>query len=259
MIKRATTHFLLMPVVNVVAYGARHDGRTDDTAAIARAMGAAVSAAKGVYLPAGTYRVSSLTMPDGLAVFGAGMGRAWLKGHLAFGSNELISDLKIGDAGKSAVNNQAGAAGTVFARVRFRGGGGSGWHASVVLLGGSAPAPTSPSSVCEVERNVGIEDSSFSNGYNDITVYESRGDHVSDITFDGCHVGVSNGVATGSPRMGLECWTAPGSGIGWRTSPFATASSRRPQSRALDFADSPTQSQAACSSRAALSRAAAST
>jgi Pectate lyase superfamily protein len=215
-VKRARSYYLLMPVVNVVAYGAKHDGRTDDTAAIARAMRAAVNAAKGVYVPAGTYRVSSITMPAGLAVFGAGMGRAWLKGHLAFGSNELISDLTIGDAGKSAVHNKAGAAGSVFARVHFRGGGGSGWHAPVILLGGSGSCSNITFKRCEVERNVGIEDSSFSNCYNDITVYESRGDHVSDITFDGCHVGVTNGVATGSPRMGLECWTAPGSGIGWR-------------------------------------------
>ena len=215
-IKRATTYLLLMPMVNVVAYGARHDGRTDDTAAITRAMRAAARTAKGVYLPAGTYRVSSLTMPDGLAVFGAGMGRAWLKGHLAFGSNGLISDVKIGDAGKSAVNNRAGAAETVFTRVHFRGGGGSGWHAPVVLLGGTGSCSDITFRRCEVERNVGIEDSAFTNGYNDITVYQASSAHVSDITFDGCHVGVTNGIRTGSPRMGLECWTAPGSGTGWR-------------------------------------------
>lgn len=215
-IERARTHHMLMPVVNVVAYGARRDGRTDDTAAIARAMRAAASAAKGVYLPAGTYRVSSITMPSGLAVFGAGMDRAWLRGHLAFGSNQLISDLRIGDAGKSAVHNRAGAAWSVFERVHFRGGGGAGWHGPVMLLGGSKSCSNITFRRCEVERNVGIEDSSFSNGYNDISVYESRGGHVSDITFDGCHIGVTNGVATGSPRMGLECWTAPGSGIGWR-------------------------------------------
>ena len=43
------------------------------------------------------------------------------------------------------------------------------------------------------------------------TSYEGTGGaHVTDITFDGCHVGVSNGAASGrtigSPRMGLECW-----------------------------------------------------
>jgi len=214
-IKRARTYWQLMPVVSVVAHGAKLDGRTDDTAAIARAMLAAASAAKGVYLPAGTCRVSSLTMPTGLAVFGAGMGRTWLKGHLAFGSNELISDLKIGDAGQSAVHNKASASGTVFRRVHFRGGGGAGWDAPVIMLGGGGSCSNITFKDCEVERNVGIEDSSFNGGYNDITIDEFTNNHVSDITFDGCHVGVTNGVATGSPRMGLECWAAHGSGIGW--------------------------------------------
>jgi hypothetical protein len=72
---------------------------------------------------------------------------------------------------------------------------------------------------CQVERNLGTEDATFSNGFNGITIYEAKNAHVSDITFDGCHIGVTNGIAAGSPRMGMECWTTPedagGSGRGW--------------------------------------------
>ena len=68
---------------------------------------------------------------------GAGMSASWLKGHLDFGSSSTISDLKIGDAGNSAVYNRAGAAHTSFMRCQFRGGGSlaSGSAGPVVSLG----------------------------------------------------------------------------------------------------------------------------
>ena len=67
-------------VFNVRTYGAKGDGTTDDTAAIQAAINAAVATAGGtVYVPAGTYKVTStLTIPNsgqvGIQVEGAGTG-----------------------------------------------------------------------------------------------------------------------------------------------------------------------------------------
>lgn len=57
------------------AGGAKGDGTTDDTAAIAAALSAAGSAGGGVvYLPPGTYKISSaLTIPSKVTIAGAGM------------------------------------------------------------------------------------------------------------------------------------------------------------------------------------------
>lgn len=63
-------------VYNVLNYGARGDGRTDDTAAIQRALNAAAKNPAPVYLPPGTYKHSAplRITGSGHAVAGAGPG-----------------------------------------------------------------------------------------------------------------------------------------------------------------------------------------
>ena len=230
--------------VNVVDYGAKGDGVSDDTAAIAAAMNAALGAEQSVYLPAGTYKVGSIRVPNGLTVTGAGMSASWLKGHLDFGSDQYISDLKIGDLGVSAVKNTDGASSTTFERVRFRGGGGRNWT-YVVSLGSGADCDHITFRACQIERNLGVEVVGEDRGFNNVSVWTDRSGVVSDITFEGCHMGVSNGQGghdTGSPRMGLECYvhsdTAP-TGYGWRNIVLRDCVFEAADCHTADFSDIP--------------------
>lgn len=54
--------------VSVMDFGAKADAKTDDTPAFAKAL----EAGKDVYVPAGDYRISSLTLPKGASLHGAG-------------------------------------------------------------------------------------------------------------------------------------------------------------------------------------------
>ncbi|MEI6246827.1 MAG: glycosyl hydrolase family 28-related protein, partial [Acidobacteriota bacterium] len=195
-------------VINVRAYGARGDGIADDTAAFRKAMKVAVSARRVLFVPAGVYWLRGLRLLDGLRLDGAGRKASWLKGKLTFGSGVVVRDLKIGDAGMSAVHNRDGATNTVFENCRFRGGGGKAWT-YVVDLGSRNACDHITFKNCEVERNLGVQ-SGADQGFNDVTIWSAVGKPVTDITFDGCHIGVSNGAGgrdTGSPRFGLECYT----------------------------------------------------
>jgi hypothetical protein len=67
---------VLGPIVSVMAYGAKGDGVTDDTAAINAAL-AALPNGGALYLPSGTYRVFRASQPDNiicdnLTIFGDG-------------------------------------------------------------------------------------------------------------------------------------------------------------------------------------------
>lgn len=54
------------------AHGAIGDGVADDTAAIQAAVNAAATGPRAVYLPAGTYRTGTITLPAPLSLYGAG-------------------------------------------------------------------------------------------------------------------------------------------------------------------------------------------
>jgi len=230
--------------VNVRSYGARGDGKTDDTAAFVRAMRASLELHRALFVPTGVYRLARLTLPDGLTLKGAGRRTTWLKGHLDFGSNQVISDLKIGDAGNSAIYNREGATNTVFQRCRFRGGGGlqSGSAGPVVALGFRHNTSHITFTGGEVERNLGTETTPrYDNCFNDISVYSEGSAVPTDIVFDGVHVGVSNGQGghdTGSPRMGLEAYTEDGA-PGWQNITIRNSTFEAADAHTVDFSDEP--------------------
>ena len=172
--------------LDVRSFGAVGDGKADDSGAFVKAMKAALSSHRSLLVPSGIYDVGRLTLPDGVTMKGAGMSASWLKGHLDFGSSSTISDLKIGDAGNSAVYNRAGATNTVFQRCRFRGGGGlqSGSAGPVIALGFHNSASHITFASSEVERNLGTETTSnYDNCFNDISVYSEYTTVPTDIVF----------------------------------------------------------------------------
>lgn len=167
---------------------------------------------------AGTTRI---TIPDGVTVQGTGMDSSWLQNDITFGSNCTVRDIKIGTAAYS-VQNRANASSTLFGRCRLRGGGTGEAKNCVVRLGTYGSCDHITFKDCLVERNLGIEDSSYSRGYNNIGCLENgataSGSHLDSITFIGCHIGVSNGRTDiprniGCPRMSMEFYTAEIPGV----------------------------------------------
>ncbi len=128
----------------------------------------------------------------------------------------MLRGLKLGPASassQSGIRNRANADNVLVEDCRLRGGGGQ--DVTVVKLGESS---NNASNVtfrnCDIECNLGT--------WNDISIRENAwagGAHIENVTFEGCHIGVSNGVRSGSPRAGLEAWTNDG-GVaithGWR-------------------------------------------
>lgn len=89
------------PAVSVLSFGARGDGITDDTAAIQAGFDYVATARVGLFIPAGTYLISSpithatgdlfAARPDnGIRVFGDGIGRTILQASETF-SGHLIN------------------------------------------------------------------------------------------------------------------------------------------------------------------------
>jgi hypothetical protein len=192
-------------LLDVKAYGAHGDGVNDDTAAITAAMKAAASAGSGVYVPAGTYRVSTVSIPNGITVQGDGHAVSWFRGGVLFGSRDLVSGLKLGDVGKRT-HNAADATQTVFEECRFRG-------TAPIVLGDDHSCSYITFRDCLVERSFGGWTPECMN--NNVIIEEySPGPygHVAHITFERCHVGVSNGSGghdTGSPGAGFVCHVNP--------------------------------------------------
>ena len=216
--------------VNVMDYGAKADGVSDDSAAILAAISAADG--KDVYLPAGRYRLANaFTVPNGAHLVGAGMSASWLKGPVVFRSYSSFTDLKIGDAGPS-VRHTNGATTTSFTRCHFRGGGSG---SETLLLGGERSLYHITFTDCEIERTCGT--GVGLSGGNTMSIYASQGGYViEDITFEGCHFGVSNGTATGAGRMMVECWTSPNIDSHWKNLTFRNCEFEPSNYHTLDFA-----------------------
>jgi hypothetical protein len=149
----------------------------------------------------------NVTIPSGVTVKGAGMDASWLRGKVTYGSNCVVSDLRLGDTGYS-VQHRNGAANSSFTRCRFRGGGGSGTNAAVLMIGNTNSGHHFTFTDCELERNCGTEDATFSKGFNIVslnngaTAGSAQVDHV---TFLRCHFGAANGLPQAyTARAGIE-------------------------------------------------------
>jgi hypothetical protein len=222
--------------VNVMDFGAKADGVGDDSAAILAAIKAADG--KEVYLPAGRYRLAYVfTVPAGAHLIGDGRNTSWLQGQLVFGSSSTFSDLKIGpvSAGVTGIRNVDGATGSSFLRCRFRGGGGAGYNAPTMLLGGGRDLFNTTFADCEMERSLGVAADPAYPSYNLLSVI-CDGNVIDGLTFDGCHFGVSNGTAIGAERMMVECWTAHGLSNRWKNLTFRGCEFEPSNWHQLDFA-----------------------
>jgi len=227
---------------------------TDDSAALDAAVAAAAADEGTVYLPAGTYPypdTGGLALPDGVSLRGESASTTWLKGRLNFGSGSRISRLEIGDAGTCAVTNTPDADGTTFSACRLHGGGSSeGVDGAVLYLGGNQGNVSDVVFVdCEIERtsyNPPADiDAYAANVGNTITIHEftylKDGGHVEGITFRRCHLGASNGKATGALRMMMEAFSWDGrTGLvyhGWKDLTFDGCIIEAADTTGLDFAD----------------------
>lgn len=234
----------------VVYYDAVTDGGCDNTGEsdcvsdILAAVTAYKAAGKdGLYFPAGTYLLSSaLTVPDGTTLVGSGMTSAWLCGKVWFGSTSDFTDLKIGpaSAGVSGLANTDGADGTSFTRCHFRGGGAASdaHNSSTVNLGDGYDLANLTFTDCEFERSLGTSWSGAADNThreNTVSLY-ANGNTVDTVTFDGCHLGVSNGTATGAQRMMVETWTAHSAASWWKDITFHDCELETSNITTLDFA-----------------------
>lgn len=186
------------PAVNVKDYGAKGDGSSDDTSAIMAALRAVAAKGGGLaYVPDGTYRVTQITIPDGVSVAGEGPGRSWLHGRVTAGSSMTLSDLKIGVGGK-AFHFADGSHDSFAKGCRFTGGGDkdSGSESGVIQFSGDNSARNITFQNCIIERNAQYSD--------DVCLIERgwEGGHYENIVFDGCHF-------LGAPLMALECVHRP--------------------------------------------------
>jgi hypothetical protein len=197
-------------VHNVKGYGALGDGMHDDTAHILAAITAAGAAP--VFVPTGTYLITSLSVPSGTTLVGESKTAAWLKGHIHYASSSAFSKLKIGTADDAAAYHANGANGVTFTDCRFRGGGynGTNWRAVLPLAGTQGAISNLTFTRCDVECNLGIETAGPPyRGLNNISMNEVMDDdgHIDGLHFIDCDFGVSNGVRTGSPCFNVELTT----------------------------------------------------
>jgi len=112
---------------NVRDYGARGDGFSDDTAAFKAACSAVAAAGGGtVYVPAGVYKISTFTIPDGIGMAGEGMDASIVAGTFLYSSNDAFTGLQIGADGVSLRSlkdaNNSNVHDTQFKSCRFVGG-----------------------------------------------------------------------------------------------------------------------------------------
>ncbi len=182
--------------VNLKDFGAKGDGVADDTAAVRKALAAAVD--RTLHVPVGVYVIKArLAVPANVAVKGSG-DASWLKGPLAVGSKDHFQAITIGRDGYSCYVGSA--SDVTFTNVRFVGGGGNykeTWpymdsHVLTIGVGGSASKILFER--CRIERNAGSENSSKSLHLDNVFVSSCT-----EVNFNSCWF-------AGSPRFTVEIW-----------------------------------------------------
>lgn len=74
--------------LSIISYGANNTGATDSTSALENCVSAAVSQGKSVWMPSGTYLISStINLPSNITIQGAGMWYTTLAGNPALYDN----------------------------------------------------------------------------------------------------------------------------------------------------------------------------
>ena len=196
--KKVTVEAAAGTTLSVREFGAKGDGKKDDTAAIRAALKASVAKGRTLSFTTGTYRVSSLLLPARAKLAGAGAGRTWIKGRVEASGGDRLKDLMVGVAGSSFrfVN---GARDVLFERVSFVGGGGSSdalIDSGVIRFHEGRRASFITFRACTIGRN-----SADGNGVT--LVDRGRPDATyHDIVFERCHF-------LASPRMSFEAIQRP--------------------------------------------------
>ena len=248
--------------VKDAAYGAVGDGDGDDASptgtedyeAVLDAVQAAYTAGGGwVYFPTGTYRMSTggtfttldLRNYPGVKFCGDGLDCSWIWGNIRGGSNQIFQDLKIGRKGYEGLYIQGGYTDSSAFRCEFRGGGGGssdgGHGTNTVRLGGTSTTGTVRNITfrdCRFQRPL---EATYTGNCIRVTTSEAGTDtsYVENVLFDHCHIGVTNGIATGSARMGVEIW---GNGAAstrtksWKRIDFIDCIFEKTDSSQLDYA-----------------------
>ncbi len=196
--KKVTVEAAAGKTLSVREFGAKGDGKRDDTAAIRAALKASLAKGRTLSFPSGTYRVSSLLLPARAKLAGAGAGRTWIKGRVEASGGDRLKDLKVGVDGHSFrfVN---GTRDVLFERVTFVGGGGSSdalIDSGVIRFHEGRRASFITFRACTIGRN-------SANGNGVILVDRGRPDATyHDIVFERCHF-------LASPRMSFEAIQRP--------------------------------------------------
>jgi uncharacterized protein YjbI with pentapeptide repeats len=198
--------------VDVTAYGARSDGSADATDAIKAAVSAAGTTGT-VYFPAGTYLLAApYAPPAGVRFAGpvhdkALVPVAWLKGEVKFNSNSTFTDLRIGDLNRCSIENNGNVSSVAFTRCQFRGGGdvapADRVNVNNVRLSSACSQITFKD--CNFEAPLATTHWTSTVSVNP----RNSAPSIHDVTFDGCHFGVSNGVRSGSSGMCFQLWQSP--------------------------------------------------
>jgi hypothetical protein len=198
--------------VNVTRYGARPDGSTDATAAIKAAVAAAGSGGT-VYFPAGSYYLAARYAPRaGVRFVGPVHDKdevpsAWLKGQVRYSSGSTFIDLRIGRRNWCSIENNGNVSYVTFTRCQFRGGGNvmpaDRVNVNNVRLTHSSHHITFTD--CNFEAPLATTHWTSTISVNPL----NRAPSIHDVTFDGCHIGVSNGVRSGSSGMHFQLWQPP--------------------------------------------------
>jgi hypothetical protein len=163
-----------------------------------------------VICPAGTF-TGDVRVPSGVTVIGRGMDQTRIVGSLTWGSGTTVRDLAVGGKGESHAPASYSTSNTRFERVRFYGGGDGGG-----VIGWNNRAVTGLTfQSCEFARNFGTWAPNGGAGLLWFAVDTGQGTVIRDVNIIGCHFGVSNGVANGSPTYGIVFWQSDEAGDGY--------------------------------------------